>query len=245
MFTKYDKEKYFHNRFFKKNTRKSLDKFYSIDKISDNFYNNCILQNSIGKSVLELGCGRGINSIIYAKNASMVIGIDISDIAIKQAIEYAKSKKINNVSFFEMNAEFFNFPNRCFDIICGKAILHHLNLKRAIDGINNHLKAGGKAVFIEPLGQNHLINLFRKLTPNLRTEDEHPLLMKDLDLLKSNFDKSTFQFFHLFTFFAILFQKLACFNKLLIFLAKIDEFMFNKVPFFQKYAWIVVIKLKK
>ena len=49
-----------------------------------------------------------------------------------------------------------------FDIIYGTGILHHLNLKACLDEIERILKPGGKFVFIEPLGTNPVINLYRK-----------------------------------------------------------------------------------
>jgi hypothetical protein len=45
------------------------------------------------------------------------------------------------------------------------------------------LQPKGKAIFIEPLGHNFLINLYRRLTPNIRSADEHPLLAKDLKIM--------------------------------------------------------------
>jgi len=40
----------------------------------------------------------------------------------------------------------------------------------------------GSAIFIDPLGHNPAINMFRRSTPDLRTEDEHPLLLEDFRL---------------------------------------------------------------
>lgn len=42
-------------------------------------------------------------------------------------------------------------------------------------------------MFFEPLGHNLLINLYRRLTPELRTEDEHPLVACDLERLVNYF----------------------------------------------------------
>jgi ubiquinone/menaquinone biosynthesis C-methylase UbiE len=64
-----------------------------------------------------------------------------------------------------MNAEATTFPDNSFDLICGSSILHHLNLDKACAEIRRILRPDGGAVFIEPLGHNPLINMFRKLTP--------------------------------------------------------------------------------
>ena len=40
-------------------------------------------------------------------------------------------------------------------------------------------------IFIEPLGTNPLINLYRKFTPTSRSDDEHPLTFEDIKYFKS------------------------------------------------------------
>ena len=50
-------------------------------------------------------------------------------------------------------------------------------------------------IFIEPLGTNPLINLYRKLTPRSRTVDEHPLIPKDFDFIKSTLGTTTVKYY--------------------------------------------------
>jgi len=52
-----------------------------------------------------------------------------------------------------MNAEELKFADDYFDIVCGGAILHHLDLNKALSEIARVLKPDGKAIFVEPLGQ--------------------------------------------------------------------------------------------
>jgi hypothetical protein len=51
-------------------------------------------------------------------------------------------------------------------------------------------------IFLEPLGHNPLINWYRRRTPQMRTEDEHPLLKSDLALAREYFSKIRSRFFH-------------------------------------------------
>ena len=51
-------------------------------------------------------------------------------------------------------------------------------VKYEIHGSEN-LPSKGNLIFIEPLGTNPIINLYRKLTPKSRSKDEHPLINKD------------------------------------------------------------------
>ena len=74
-----------------------------------------------------------------------------------------------------------------FDIIYGVGILHHLNLNKTVKEIERLLKKNGSLIFIEPLGTNPFINLYRKLTPNSRSKDEHPLTFNDIRYFKGLF----------------------------------------------------------
>ena len=64
-------------------------------------------------------------------------------------------------------------------------MLHHLDLSKCMLELNRLLRINGSIVFMEPLGTNPLINLYRKLTPNSRTADEHPLTPKDFYFIKT------------------------------------------------------------
>src|SRR3546814_1101008 len=78
-----------------------------------------------------------------------------------------------------MNAEAMTFPDDSFDLVFGSGIIHHLDIDRAFGEIARVLRPGGRAVFIEPLGLNPAIELYRRFTPSARTPDEHPLLRRD------------------------------------------------------------------
>ena len=50
----------------------------------------------------------------------------------------------------------------------------------ALSELHRVLKPRARALFAEPLGSNPLINLYRRLTPQYRTADESPIVLKDL-----------------------------------------------------------------
>lgn len=107
------------------------------------------------------------------------------------------------------------------------------------------LKPGGKGIFIEPLGHNPAINLFRAMTPALRTPDEHPLLMKDLKLAKCYFQKVETEFFHLLSLLAILFRNTRGFHRLVRVLDKVDAMIFKFLPIAKLMAWTVAITVSQ
>ena len=59
--------------------------------------------------------------------------------------------------------------------------------RRGAREIARTLKPGGTALFIEPLGHNPAHQLYRRMTPSMRTADEHPLLQSDLASARRHF----------------------------------------------------------
>jgi SAM-dependent methyltransferase len=86
-----------------------------------------------------------------------------------------------------MNAEETAFADNSFDLICETEIFHHFNLNKACAEIRRILRPDACAVFIELLGHNPLVNLYRKLTPQIRSVDKHSLLVKDVSDIREQF----------------------------------------------------------
>lgn len=238
------REQEFHNQIFNDKTRKVTDKFYSIFSLIEQKYVKLLSQNAQGKKYLEYGCGEGSSAFIIAKNGGLVTGIDISDFAIEQARQKAINEELT-IDFRHMNAEALEFEDQSFDFICGSGIIHHLDIDKSYREINRVLIHNGEAIFMEPMGHNALINWYRNRTPQLRTEDEHPLLRKDLKMLNTYFDKVDLSFYFLSSLIAILFRNTFIFKPLLKVMHAIDRSIFTLFPFMRWQAWFVLIKVKK
>jgi len=65
-----------------------------------------------------------------------------------------------------------------FDIVTEYEVLHHLNLDRAYDEMARGVKPDGQAICVEALGNNFLINYYRRETPGLRTPWEVDHILK-------------------------------------------------------------------
>lgn len=147
------------------------------------------------------------------------------------------------MKFQVMNAEKLTFTDNFFDVVFGVSILHHLELDSAFSQLRRVLIPGGKALFVEPLGHNPIINLYRRLTPDLRTEDEHPLLLRDLEHMTNYFKKVRISYFNFLTILAIPFRDRKYFSKLYKILTFLDKKLFN-LKFFRLFAWQIVIELE-
>lgn len=243
-----EREKQFHDeRYGDGNQRRQqVGKFYSITGSITKAYQHKVLSNSENARVIEYGCGEGSYAFkIAKKKAKQVTGIDISPVALEIARQKAVQENIEgNIDFKIMNAENLEFASSSYDLICGSGILHHLDLDLATDSIVRTLKTEGKAIFLEPLGHNFLINLYRNLTPNIRSEDEHPLLSKDLKAISSKFKQSQISYFYLTSLAASLIAGKPGFKSLLSLCQFMDSILLQ-IPGIKQQAWMVLIELEQ
>jgi ubiquinone/menaquinone biosynthesis C-methylase UbiE len=242
------REKQFHELYYKnpENRDAKTRGFYSITASVNNDYRDYLFQNCTGATILEYGCGTGSYAFTLSHNgAQKVVGIDISEVAIEQATEKARKLRCaDRASFLQMNAESLQLSADSFDIVCGTSILHHLDLNKALASITQVLHKEGKAIFIEPLGHNSMINLYRRLTPSIRSADEHPLLRSDFALIGQYFNKVEISYYYLSTLLAVPLAGLPGFNKLVAGLETLDRTLF-KMPLLSNQAWIALIKLQQ
>lgn len=183
------REREFHNEAFsdKRRLKGGLSRAYQIALPAMDRFRADVVRQAAGRTVLEYGCAQGTHSFELAKVAKHVVGIDISEVAIEEARERRQRLGATNTEFHVMDAENLTFPDASFDLVVGRAIVHHLDVDRCFSTIARVLRPGGFALFQEPLGHNPVINLSRRLTPALRTVDEHPLLKADLDIARRYF----------------------------------------------------------
>ena len=122
--------------------------------------------------------------------------------------------------------------------------MHHLDFSKCIDEIYRILKPNGSLLFVEPLGTNPIINIYRKFTPNSRSEDEHPLVEKDFILLQNKFNEVDIDYYGFLTL--VFFPFYSNPEKSIFFkiLTKLDKFLFS-IKFLRIFAWSVLIKAKK
>jgi SAM-dependent methyltransferase len=232
-----ERERSFHNVAFAEHTRQAADKYYCVAHESDDYYRRILTADCAGKRALEVGCGsEGYSSRMLVAAGATVTGIDISDFAVTEC-----SRKVAG-TFLRMSAESTSFPAASFDIICGNGILHHLDLQRAFREIARLLAPGGKAVFLEPLGHNPLINLYRRLTPSMRTSDEHPLLMGDLRAAERHFGDVSLGFFHCLALAATPFRDTRAFPLVSRVSGAVDRLVLRGP--FRRFAWICVLTMR-
>lgn len=237
------REQTFHDEAFSDGTRRHVEKFYAVARDSFVFYKASLQSRCAGKDILEYGCGADGYSLTFGIAAASLTGVDLSPVAVGIAKQKVDTNGKRRARFCVMNAEELAFEDSSFDVICGVAILHHLDLAKAYAEVSRVLRPDGVAIFLEPLGHNPLINGYRRLTPKLRTPDEHPLLMRDLSLAGTYFSGVETRFFTLHPLLALPLRDWPGFSHLLDALAVLDRVAFRAVPLTKRYAWQVVMVL--
>jgi len=240
------RERDFHNESFAEGTRARAAKFYAVHRSSQAAYDGLIHDRPASRDVLEYGCGRGSAAFDLAAAGARVTGIDISDVAIDLATRRAAELGLaDRLRFCVMDAERLSFEDASFDLVCGSAILHHLDCARAYGEIARVLRPGGRAVFVEALGHNPLINLYRRRTPRLRSVDEQPLRIADLELARRYFAEARFEYFHLASLAALPLRRQRAFPAVVGALERADQMLFRRVPYLRRHAWMAILALTR
>jgi ubiquinone/menaquinone biosynthesis C-methylase UbiE len=144
--------------------------------------------------VLDLGCGQGDLTLVLLARGAAVTGLDLSarmvDVARRRVELHANGR---DARFVAGPVERTGLPSGSFDVIVGRWILHHVDLRPAAPELARLLAPGGRAVFLENSGANAWLNFARDRivgrfgVPRIGTRDERPLVADDWRVLEHNF----------------------------------------------------------
>jgi 2-polyprenyl-3-methyl-5-hydroxy-6-metoxy-1,4-benzoquinol methylase len=125
-----------------------------------------------GKRILEICCHDGEFGAILARLGGTVDSVDIAEPLVEQARHRAA---LNGVSHLQtpvvMSVHDMTFADGTFDVVFGKASLHHLDVIAARDEIFRVLKPGGIGVFSEPVALSPVLTRLRNWVPVKRDVD--------------------------------------------------------------------------
>ena len=216
-------------------------KYYQVTKRSKQYVENWIKLKSKDKVFLDYACGNGENAILAAKSgASISLGLDISSISVRNAKNIADKYNLQNIRFFQADAENTKLPNNCIDVIICSGMLHHLDLSYAFPELRRILKPGGVILAVEALDYNPAIKLYRLMTPAMRTDWEkaHILSLKDIKFAKRFFDIGEIRYWHVIGYLA---GKFPILSKSL----QAIDIILEKIPFIQLMSWMFTFELTK
>jgi len=101
-------------------------------------------------TILDIGCGTGTLAALLAENNFRVIGLDNSEVMLKEAEKKIKEKKIGNIAFRKGNMVDFSLKDKVDIITCSDAINHILDqnaLLRCFENCYKNLNENGAFIF--------------------------------------------------------------------------------------------------
>lgn len=171
------------------------------------FAKQLIEKHKLSGRFLDLGCGVGADTRLFAPHMSVSLGLDGSEAAISRALTEA----VPTTSFITWNLE-NPFPGYFFDTILCKYVLAFIQDKRAfLEGVHNSMSNNATLLLVTPVShagityvaedkpeimvpQEELLHLIRGLfiiveehhTYNGERNDECTLVLKAYDTEKDN-----------------------------------------------------------
>ena len=215
------------------------------------------------KYLLDLGCGAGENSVYFALLGARCVATDYSPGMVEVALKLAE---INGVQIEgrTVNAMDIDFPDNTFDIVYASNLLHHILYPEiTLKEMHRVLKPGGKACFWDPLKHNPVINVYRRMATEVRTEDETPLDINLVNYIRSLYSKTHYDTFWIATLWIFLqfyliekvnpnkeryWKKIILeqvrLEKPYLRLEKLDKWL-KKLPLMKRFAWNLAVVATK
>lgn len=221
-------------------------KFYSIVGSSTAYVDSWLRRQVPGKVFLDYACGDGKYTMLAARyGAALSIGLDISDVSIRNARRVSEQHGLGRVcSFIQGDCEATELPEQSVDVVLCSGMLHHLDLPKAYNELRRILRPGGRILAVEALAHNPLIKWYREATPHLRTEWEknHILRWSDIRLAERWFGLGEVRCWHLLGLMALPLRATPLFQPALRFLDGADS-MILSIPGIRAMAWQVTFEL--
>jgi len=153
----------------------SVDTIISMSKVSNN------------DKVLDIACGTGIVTCEFAKYAKYVIGLDITQDMLAQAIKLQEEEKLTNMQFDLGNVEGLPYKSNSFDIVFTRYSFHHfLDTKKVFDEMIRVCKPTGKIIVVDVALENKYAKAYNHMEKLRDPSHTKALTFDEFETLFSN-----------------------------------------------------------
>jgi SAM-dependent methyltransferase len=130
-----------------------------------------------GRSVLEVGCGAGVDLARFAKGGAQVTGVDLSASAVALARANFEQQRLEG-QFDVADGERLPFPDNSFDLVFAHGVVQYTaNPQQLVEECHRVLKPGGEAVF-QVYNRISWLNALSKLMKVPLEHDDAPVILK-------------------------------------------------------------------
>jgi SAM-dependent methyltransferase len=194
-----------------------------------------------GCALLELGAGSGIDSVTLARRGAIVTASDYAAASIEVMQRRFRVNDIGNrAQAVLMSAEDLAFPDASFDLVFARGVLHHTDVVRVAPHVARVLRPGGRAVFIEPLSENPLLDFAREhlhYRHKTRPPGHRGITRRTLRALRPHFDRVSMRGFYL----SSMLNRAFGFDTELPILERADEWILERAPIFWRLCRYAVV----
>ena len=130
-----------------------------------------------GKTLLEIGCGAGVDLVRFARAGAVVTGVDLSGTAIDLARQNIAQNGLD-AGMQIMNGEALQFADDSFDVVYAHGVLQYTaDTGKMVSEIHRVLRPGGEAILMV-YNRISWLNLMRKVTKVPLEHEDAPVLKK-------------------------------------------------------------------
>ena len=130
-----------------------------------------------GRSVLDVGCGAGVDLARFAKGGAEVTGVDVSSSAIDLARKNFEQQALRG-RFEVADGERLPFPDDTFDLVFAHGVVQYTaSPRRLVDECRRVLKPGGEAIF-QVYNRISWLNALSKLMKVGLEHEDAPVILK-------------------------------------------------------------------
>jgi ubiquinone/menaquinone biosynthesis C-methylase UbiE len=103
------------------------------------------------QSLLDVGCGNGANTVLFARSLPKVAGVDVEPERLATAREFAEANGIDNIEYVISDGLNIPYPDDSFDYVTCFDVLEHVeDEQKTMSEIARVLRPGGKLIMSVP-----------------------------------------------------------------------------------------------
>ncbi|OLC48257.1 MAG: hypothetical protein AUI64_04040 [Acidobacteria bacterium 13_1_40CM_2_64_6] len=130
-----------------------------------------------GRTVLDVGCGAGVDLARFAKGGAEVTGVDVSQSAVGLARTNFEQQRLRG-RFELANGEQLPFADNTFDLVFAHGVVQYTaQPQRLVDECRRVLKPGGEAIF-QVYNRISWLNALSKLMKVGLEHEDAPVILK-------------------------------------------------------------------